>query len=150
MKKSQLNFFAFPFVALSAVLIVFAPSVFTAKKCPSQVTPVSGATVKGGLEVDGDCILSNVTVKGGIIVDAGAGLELSGSTVHGGVVVMPGAELDFGANFGIGSPTEPSTINGGLSIYSPNDVDLWGGRVNGGVSLSGGSPDLTPLLGSAG
>jgi hypothetical protein len=114
-------------------LIVFAPSAFAAKKCPSQVVPAPGATVKGGLEIDGGCILSDVTVKGGIIVNAGAVLELGGTTVNGGVVVMPGAELDS---------IEPSTINGGLFVDSPKDLNLRGGRVNGGVSISGGSPPL--------
>jgi hypothetical protein len=93
--------------------------------------------VKGGLEVDGACVLSNVTVKGGVTVDAGAGLGFLGGAIKGGITINSGGEFDLNAVLGIGSPTNTSsTIDGGVTLNRPKDFDLWNTTINGGVNVA--------------
>jgi len=134
--------------ALAATVAVFAPSVVAATNaCPSGGTPAPGSTVKGGLEVDGTCILNNVTVNGGITVDATGHLQFyNGSTANGGITVNPGGELDVNAlTNGNGTPTgTTSTINGGINFNSGtvggSDADIWTATIHGGFNFTGNFP----------
>jgi hypothetical protein len=138
------------FIGVSAALLAaFAPGSMAAKKnaCPSGGTPAAGSKVKGGLEVDGICILDNVTVNGGVVVDATGHLQVfDHSTVNGGITVKPAGELDVNATTPeVGAPTgTTATINGGIRIDGGTvggaDVDIWTARINGGLDLTGNFP----------
>jgi hypothetical protein len=106
-------------------------------------TPAPGSNVRGGLEVDGTCILNNVTISGGLTVDGTGAVELNSSTVNGGLAVSPGGELDINATTnGAGNPTgASSTINGNVTLTSPVDFDIWTAQINGGLSVTGTNPD---------
>jgi hypothetical protein len=113
--------------------------------CPSSGTPLPGSLVRGGLEVNGACILDRVTVNGGVVVDPGGDLEVESSTVTGGIVVSQCGELDIDlADHAVPTGTT-STINGDIVIQasagctSPafSDVDIWTARINGQVSVTG-------------
>jgi hypothetical protein len=124
-------------VFVVAVIALCTSSALAA--CPSGGTPAPGSSVKRGLTVDGVCILKGVTVDGGVIVEAAGHLQLESSTVNGRVGVFPGGELDVNATtLGAGRPTSTtSTINGGITILNPFDVDIWTAKVDGGIALSG-------------
>lgn len=128
--------------AYVVMFVVGVVALFTSgalAACPSGGTPAPGSKVKGGLEVDGVCILNGVTVDGGVVVDTNGHLQLQSSTVNGGAGVFPGGELDVNAStLGGGFPTgTSSTINGGITILNAFDVDIWTGRVDGDIDLSG-------------
>jgi hypothetical protein len=104
-------------LAVIATVGAVAPAAFGARSAsPSGGTPPPGSTIRGGLEVDGTCVLDNVTIGGGLAVDGTGAVELNGSTVNGGLVVSPGGELDVDATTsGAGNPTgAKSTIKGTL------------------------------------
>ena len=121
--------------------------------CPSSGTPLPGSLVRGGLEVNGACILDRVTVNGGIAVDSGGDFEVESSTVNGGIVVSQCGELDIDLADHTAPSGATSTINGDIVIQasaactSPafSDVDIWTARINGQVSVIGnylGGPSI--------
>ncbi len=129
--------------------------------CPSSGTPPPASQVRGGLEVDGTCILDGVTVNGGITVDAGGHLQFQSSTVNGGISVLQCGELDVNATTnGAGVPTGTSaTINGGIVINASavctfpafSDADIRTAQINGGISVTGSYNNVTtPLICSNG
>jgi hypothetical protein len=141
-------------VGVTAIAIPTALAGGPAKTvCPSGGTPAAGSTVKGGLEVDGTCILNNVTVNGPITVDSTGHLQFyNGSVAHGGITVNPGGELDVNATTnGTGVPTGgTSTINGGINFdggtSGRSDADIWTATIHGGISFTGQFPFI-PFVG---
>jgi hypothetical protein len=136
---------------LVGALLVPTPSASAAGAvCPSGGTPPPGATVLGGLEVNGRCILNGVTILGGVVVDSGAGLELENSTVSNGIVVNAGGELDIGhaLNSSGGGTGNPNTIDGGIVLISPFDVDIFNATVYGGVTFTGTTAAFPFICGS--
>jgi len=132
------------------VVAILAPGVASGAKtkCPSSGTPAPGSKVNGGLEADGACVLNNVTVNGGAVVDASpGGLELTnGSRVNGGIIVN-GGELDVNHVLSSGTPTgTTASIDGGITLNSPFDYDIWTATVNGGITVSGNSPFAAPSV----
>jgi hypothetical protein len=145
-------------IALACAVGVMAIAIPTAlaggtpkTACPSGGTPAPGSTIKGGLEVDGVCILNNVTVNGGITVDSTGHLQFyNGSTANGGITVN-GGELDVNATTnGSGVPTGgTSTINGGINFNAGSglsfaDADIWTATIHGGIDFTGTVPFNQP------
>jgi hypothetical protein len=142
------------FAALAAIVSsVQTASAQAATRCPGDGTPPPGSTINGGLEVsggvDGYCELHNVTVNGGIYVpptpDAMLseghwnGLNLIGSTVQGGVRVGDHSEVDANIDFSTGGITsEPTTINGGLTLDHVAFVTVANTTIGSGVTVNGG------------
>lgn len=134
-----------------SVMVLGASRAFAAgARCPSGGTPPPGATVIGGLEVDGVCVLNKVTIHGGVVVDLSAGLELENCIVFGGIVVNPGGELDVGHLLTSNAdPTgNPNTINGGIVIDGAVDFDLDGVKINGGLTVTGSIKEFPSICGS--
>jgi hypothetical protein len=112
-----------------------------------STTPAPGSTVKGGLEVDGICVLNKVTVNGGILVDTTGRLGFDDSTANGGIVVNTGGELDINHVVSGQNPAgTSSTVNGGITLTKPFDFDIWGTQVNGGVQVNGLATGAAPSI----
>src|SRR4051794_41879191 len=106
--------------------------------CPSGGTPAPGSTVSGGLTVDGRCELNRVPVNGGVTVAGPAGYVKvwNRSAVHGGLRVQEGGSAAVNADFDSGFPTgTPSTVNGGITMTSPFNVDISSAEINGRLTL---------------
>lgn len=148
-------------VAAAATVLSFsAPSAVASAttRCPSGGTPPPGATVAGGLEVDGFCALSDVTVNGGVLVDAlpvGAdpfvALELRSGQVNGGIVVDRGLlALGLTSETGVVTPThQPVTVTGGITLNRPVSFGTNGVRIQGGVRVQGDT-SFADIFGCAG
>jgi hypothetical protein len=77
-------------------------------------------------------------VNGGLTVDGGAHLQLSNATVNGGINCSLAVSWISNTTNGAGQPIPgSSTINGGIVVNNPFDVDLRGSVINGGVSIAG-------------
>jgi len=123
------------------------PGVARAQGTQCPPNPPTGATIDGGLDVNGPCAIDNVTVNGGITIEEGGDLQLTNSTVNGGILTLPCAELYVNAITGVGTPTNtPSAINGGIDIIAStecttpgasSDADIWTAQIDGGISMSG-------------
>jgi hypothetical protein len=136
-------------VAVAAVIALSASRALAAGfACPSHGTPAPGSKIKGGLEVNGVCILIGVRVDGGVTVEATGALSLQSSTVNGGIAVVEGGELDLNATTsGTGVPTgTSSTVHGGIVVVKPFDVDFWTARVSGGITVDGTSISSFPVF----
>lgn len=128
-------------VFAAAIIGVLTPGAVAGNgktKCGSAPAPAAGSTVKGGLEVDGTCILVDVTVNGGVVIDSTGALSQQGGIISGGITVDPGGEIDLNATTnGGGVPTgTTSTVNGDVTINQAFDSDLWATRINGGLTMN--------------
>jgi hypothetical protein len=127
-------------VFTAAILGVLTPGAIAGHGttvCGSVPAPVAGSTVKGGLEVDGTCVLDNVTVNGGVVVDSTGALSQLGGTVNGGITAN-GGEVDLNAaTNGSGFPSgTTSTVNGGVTINGALDTDIWDTQLHGALTLN--------------
>lgn len=103
--------------------------------CPSGGVPTPGATIDGGLIVDGDCTITGVLINGGIVVTGNGHLTLYKSTVNGGTSVLRYGEFD--------SDNPPiagggNLLNGGVREDHAFDMDIWNSTVQGGIHYLGG------------
>lgn len=140
--------------ALLAMGGALAPPAFAlaapTNSCPGAGTPAPGSTVKGGLEVDGVCSVSDVTVDGGIVVEGGGHLVFVDSVARGGITVMSGGELDINHDIGQSPVGSGGRVDGGIVLTNPLDFDIWSTTVNGGIQVIGDStPDAPTLCGTA-
>lgn len=137
-------------LAIGAALapLAFMPEALAAPMtlCPGAGTPAPGSTVKGGLEVDGVCSVTDVTVDGGIVVDGNGHLVFVDSVAKGGITVNSGGELDINHDIGQSPLGSGGRVEGGIVMTNPVDFDLWATTINGGVQLIGDSTGSAPTV----
>ncbi|MCD8201044.1 MAG: hypothetical protein LUD47_03145, partial [Clostridia bacterium] len=121
---------------------------------------LGGGEVTGGITANGDLKLSLGkngstetfgSVEGGVTVYGDAEISLGGGTIKGGVTLYGDSEVSFGGGEIEGGLTlsggeadmdlEGGTVTGGISVTSGADakIDLGGGKIYGDISVSGGS-----------
>ena len=140
----------FASAAVAAMFAAFAATVPAAapNMCPSGGTPPPGSTVKGGLEVDGNCVVKQLTINGAVTVDPGKFFQIDKSRINGGITAGVGSEVDVD-NIGpfLFDPTgNSSQINGDVTLDHPRDFDLRKVDLNGGLNVNGSTTGVAHTL----